>query len=66
MSGHLWCEVVKELSIVRGRLGALLLITRSTAHSADSSLGEGAQTGKRGLSFVSYEQLTIARERMQP
>ena len=29
VSGHLWCQVVKDLYIVRGRLGALLLSTRS-------------------------------------
>jgi hypothetical protein len=58
MSGHLWCQVVKGLPIVRGRLGALLLITRSAAHSADPSLGDGTQNGKRGIRFVTYEQLT--------
>jgi hypothetical protein len=30
----LWCQVVKELRIIRGRLGALLLIAQSSAHFA--------------------------------
>jgi hypothetical protein len=48
VSGHLWCQVVKDLSMHRKRtLDALLLITRSSSHS---SLGEGTQTGKRGIS----------------
>ena len=52
-------KFVKELTNVRGRLGALLLITRSSAHS---SLGEGTQNGKRGISLVAYEQLTKAEK----
>jgi hypothetical protein len=52
MPGCLWCQVFKDLPIVRGRLGALLLITRSSAHSADSSLGEGTQNGKRGIRLL--------------
>ncbi|MGB8536146.1 MAG: hypothetical protein WCD57_07015 [Acidobacteriaceae bacterium] len=48
--------------MVRERLGALLLIKRSSTHSADSYLGEGAQTGKRRIRFVSYEQLTMAEK----
>ena len=31
---RLWCQVVKDLSMVRARLGALLLIAQSSAHSA--------------------------------
>jgi hypothetical protein len=43
--GCLWRQVVKDLTIVRGRLGALLLITRSPAYSEDASLGEGRTWG---------------------
>src|SRR6266851_2466077 len=39
--GHLWSQIVKDLSNVRGRLGALLLITRSFAHLAHSAPGGG-------------------------
>ena len=48
----LWCQVVKDLTIVRGRLGALLHITRSSAHSEDASLGEGTQNGKRVIRLL--------------
>jgi hypothetical protein len=58
---RLWCQVVKDLSMVRARLGALLLIAQSSAHSAASSLGVGIQSGKRGQSVLSNEeQLTMA------
>jgi hypothetical protein len=63
VSGHLWCQVVKDLYIVRGRLGALLLIAQSCAHSAAPSLGVGIQSGKRGQSVLSNnEQLTMAEK----
>ena len=45
------CQVVKELHMVRGRLGALLLITQSATHSAAVVLGVGIQSGKRGNQF---------------
>ena len=48
--------------MVGGRLGALLLITRSSTRSADSLASEGTQNGKRGIRFVSYEQLTMAEK----
>jgi hypothetical protein len=58
------CQVVKDLSMVRGRLGALLLIAQSCAHSAASSLGVGIQSGKRGQSVLfNDEQLTMAEKR---
>jgi hypothetical protein len=61
---RLWCQVVKDLPMVRGRLGALLLIAQSSAHSAASSLGVGIQSGKRGQSVLSNnEQLTMAEKR---
>ena len=48
----LCCQVVKELSIVRGRLSALLLIAQSSAHSAAPPLGAGIQSGRRGQSVL--------------
>jgi hypothetical protein len=60
---RLWCQVVKDLSMVRGRLGALLLIAQSSTHSAASSLAVGIQSGKRGQSVLSNnEQLTMAEK----
>jgi hypothetical protein len=60
---RLWCQVVKDLPMVRGRLGALLLIAQSCAHSAARSLGAGIQSGKRGQSVLSNnEQLTMAEK----
>jgi hypothetical protein len=63
----LWCQVVKDLPMVRGRLGALLLIAQSGAHSVASSLGVGIQSGKRGQSVLfNDEQPYDGRETMQP
>ena len=60
---RLWCQVVKDLPMVRGRLGALLLIAQLCAHSAALSLGVGIQSGKRGQSVLSnIEQLTMAEK----
>ena len=60
---RLWCQVVKDLHMVRGRLGALLLSAQSSAHSAASSLGVGIQSGKRGQSVLSNNgQLTMAEK----
>jgi hypothetical protein len=61
---RLWCQVVKELPMVRERLGALLLIAQSSAHSAAPSLGVGIQSEKRGQSVLfNDEQLTMAEKR---
>src|SRR5271156_1769021 len=62
VSGDLWRQVVKDLSTVGGRLGALQLVTRSSAHSADSSLGEGTQTGKCGIGFLTMSSLRWPRD----
>jgi hypothetical protein len=57
----LWRQVVKDLSIGRGRLGALLPIAQSSAHSAAQSLGVGRQSGRRGQSVLfNNAQLTNA------
>ena len=63
----LWCQVVKELCIVRGRLGALLLIAQSSAQSAAPPLGAGIQSGRRGQSVL-FNKCTAyeGREMMQP
>ena len=61
---RLWCQVVKDVHMVRGRLGALLLIAQSSTHSAASSLGVGIQSEKRGQSVLfNDEQLTMAEKR---
>jgi len=58
------CQVVKDLPMVRGRLGALLLIVQPSAHSAAPSLGVGIQSEKRGQSVLfNDEQLTMAEKR---
>src|SRR5947209_19720744 len=44
---RLWCQVVKELRIMRGRLGALLLIAQYLLTPRPPSLGVGIQSGKR-------------------
>jgi hypothetical protein len=60
---RLWYQVVKDLPMVRGRLGALLLIAQSCAYSAAPSLGVGIQSKKRGQSVLSNnEQLTMAEK----
>jgi hypothetical protein len=59
----LCCQVVKELSIVRGRLGALLLIVQIICSLNGPSPGAGIQSGKRGQSVLfNNAQLTRARE----
>jgi hypothetical protein len=61
---RLWCQVVKDLHMVRGRLGALLLIAQSSTHSAASSLGVGIQSETRGQPVLfNGEQLTMAEKR---
>jgi hypothetical protein len=61
---RLSCQVVKDLPMVRGRLGALLLIAQSSANSAAPSLGVGIQSEKRGQSVLfNDEQLTMAEKR---
>jgi hypothetical protein len=60
---RLWCQVVKDLPMVRGRLGALLLIAQLCAHSAAPSPGIGIQNEKRGQSVsFSDEQLRMAEK----
>jgi hypothetical protein len=62
----LCCQVVKELSIVRGRLGALLLIVQIICSLNGPSPGAGIQSGKRGQSVLfNNAQLTRARETIQ-
>jgi len=62
----LCCQVVKELSIVRGRLGALLLIAQIICSLCGLSPGAGIQSGKRGQSVLfNNAQLTRARETIQ-
>jgi hypothetical protein len=62
----LWCQFVKDLPIVRGRLSALLLIAQSSAHSAALSLGVGIQSGKRGQSVLFINEAYDGREMLKP
>jgi hypothetical protein len=64
VSGYLWCQVVKDLPIVRGRLGALLLMAQIICSLCGPSPGAGMQSGKRGQSVLfNNAQLTTAEKR---